>query len=161
MTDGKNQDSTKALTIRQCTIEDEDGAIVVCLKTGNSGDDGTMFYNDPKVLGYRYVSPYIHLSPDLAFVLADSKGNIYGYVLAALDSTSFYQRYVDKWLPKMKELYPVIPSDDDSSKRDWKVIEDFHNNDLQSMKLFDDYPSHLHIDLLPEAQGSSIDIEDE
>lgn len=103
-------DMTDALIIRQCTIEDEDAAIVVCLKTGNSGDDGTMFYNDPKVLGRRYVSPYIHLSPDLAFVLSDSQGNVYGYVLAALDSTSFYQRYINEWLPKMKQLYPVIPS---------------------------------------------------
>ena len=110
MADKESQHSTDALTIRPCTINDEEGAIIVCLKTGDSGNDGTIFYNDPKVLGYRYVSPYVHLSPDLAFVLTDSAGNVYGYVLAALDSNSFYQRYINEWLPKMKQLYPVIPS---------------------------------------------------
>jgi hypothetical protein len=38
------------------------------------------------------------------------------------------------------------------------VIEGFHNDNLQSFKLFDDYPSHLHIDLSPRAQGSLINL---
>ena len=66
-------------------------------------------YNDPKVLGYRYVSPYIYLSPELAFVLKDVDGQVCGYVLAALDSETFYKQYVDEWLPKMRQLYPTIP----------------------------------------------------
>jgi hypothetical protein len=110
MAEIENQNISDSFTIRQCTIDDEDGAIAVCLQTGNSGDDATLLFNDPKVLGYRYVSPYIHLSPELAFVLEDSKGNICGYVLAALHSDLFYKRYVNEWLPKMKLLYPIIPS---------------------------------------------------
>jgi hypothetical protein len=110
MSDTDNQHSSDSFTIRQCTVDDEDGAIAVCLQTGDAGNDATLLFDDPKLLGYRYVSPYIHLSPDLAFVLDDSKGNICGYVLAALHSDLFYKRYVDEWLPKMKNLYPTIPS---------------------------------------------------
>ena len=99
-----------SFSICQCTLDDEEGAVAVCLKTGDAGNDGTLFYNDPKVLGYRYASPYIHLSSELAFVLKDLEGNICGYVLAALNSGQFYKRYVNEWLPKMKELYPIIPS---------------------------------------------------
>ncbi|CAF0914700.1 unnamed protein product [Adineta ricciae] len=102
-------------------------------------------------LGYRFVSPYIHLSPDLSFVLKDSKEEVSGYVLAALDSELFYQRYVDEWLPKMKQIYVSIPLD--RVKRDWEVIQGFHSNNIESFKLFEGYPSHLHIDLLPKAQG--------
>jgi hypothetical protein len=36
------------------------------------------------------------------------------------------------------------------------VIEGFHNDNLQSFKLFDDYPSHLHIDLVARAQSSLV-----
>jgi hypothetical protein len=46
-------------------------------------------------------------------------------------------------------------------KDDWKVIEGFHNDTIQAMKLFDDYPSHLHIDLVPRAQGSLVHFENE
>ena len=110
MTAINNQSLSQFYNIRQCTIEDEESAIVVCLQTGDAGNDGTPFYNDPKVLGYQYVSPYIYLSPELAFVLEDSKGSVCGYVLGALHSDQFYKRYVDEWLPKMKQLYPTIPS---------------------------------------------------
>ncbi|CAF0780495.1 unnamed protein product [Adineta steineri] len=147
-----NQPPLESFTIQQCTAEDEDGAIAVCLKTGDSGNDASLLFNDPKVLGYRFVAPYIHLSPDLAFVLKDSEGNVCGYVLAALDSVSFYTQYVNEWLPKMKQLYPNIPSENERLKEDWEIIYGFHNDNLQSFKLFDDYPSHLHIDLLPIAQ---------
>jgi hypothetical protein len=149
----EDQSLSDSFHIRQCTLEDEDGAVEVCLKTGQAGEDATLFCNDPKVLGYRYVSPYIHLSPELAFVLKDSEENVCGYVLAALDSDLFYKRYVDEWLSKMKQIYPTIPSGEAKLKRDWEVIEGFHNNNLQSFKLFDGYPSHLHINLLSRAQG--------
>jgi hypothetical protein len=105
-----NQQILDSFNIHQCTTDDEDGAVAVCLQTGDAGNDGTLFFNDPKILGYRYVSPYIHLSPELAFVLKDSERNVCGYVLAALHSDLFYKRYVDEWLPKMKQLYPIIPS---------------------------------------------------
>jgi hypothetical protein len=110
MSGSDNPDISDSFGIHQCTIEDEEGAIVVCLQTGDSGNDGTLFFNDPKVLGHRYASSYIHLSPELAFVLKDLEGNVCGYVLAALHSDLFYERYVNEWLPKMKQLYPIIPS---------------------------------------------------
>ena len=40
--------------------------------------------------------------------------------------------------------------------RDWQIIQGFHTDHLQSFKLFDNYPSHLHIDLLPRAQSKSM-----
>ncbi|CAF3695743.1 unnamed protein product [Rotaria sordida] len=144
---------SESYNIRPCTIADEDDAITVCLKTGDAGNDASLLYDDPKLLGYRYVSPYIHLSPELAFVLEDSKENVCGYVLATLHNDIFCKRYVDEWLPKMKQLYPTIPSGEERGKKDWQIIRSFHNYNLQSLKIFDDYPSLLHIDLLPKAQG--------
>ena len=153
MTTRDRQPTSLIFNIRPCTTDDEGAAIAVCLQTGDSGNDGSLFYDDPNVLGYRYVSPYIHLSPELAYVLEDSDGNVCGYVLAALHSDQFYRRYVNEWLPKMKQLYPVLPSIETNSKRDWIVIQGFHDDNLQSFKQFLGYPSHLHIDLLPKAQG--------
>ncbi|CAF3225325.1 unnamed protein product [Rotaria sp. Silwood2] len=153
MTAINNESVSQSYNIRPCTIADEESAIAVCLKTGDAGNDASLLYDDPKLLGYRYVSPYIHLSPELAFVLEDSEGNVCGYVLATLHNDIFYKRYLKEWLPKMKQLYPTIPLDEERVKRDWQIVHNFHNDNLQSLKIFDDYPSLLHIDLLPKAQG--------
>ncbi|CAM2729170.1 unnamed protein product [Rotaria socialis] len=153
MTATNNQSILQSFNIRPCTIADEESAIDVCLKTGDAGNDATLLYDDPKLLGYRFVSPYIHLSPELAFILEDLEGNVCGYVLGTLHSDIFYQQYVNEWLSKVKQLYPKVPSDEESVKQDREVLRSFHNDNLQSFKLFDDYPSHLHIDLLPKAQG--------
>ncbi|CAF1233759.1 unnamed protein product [Rotaria sp. Silwood1] len=153
MTATNNKSISQSYNIRPCTIADEESAVAVCLKTGDAGNDATLFFDDPKLLGYRYVSPYIHLSPELAFVLEDSDGNVCGYVLATLNNDVFYKQYLEEWLPKMKQLYSSIPSVDEIEKRDWQIIQSFHNDNLESLKVFDDYPSLLHIDLLPKAQG--------
>lgn len=101
--------------IRRCTSEDELNVVAVTLQTGDAGNDATSHFKDPHLLGYRYASPYIHLAPELAFVLEDSDGHICGYVLAALHSDLFYKRYVDEWLPKMRQLYPTIPTGKNAS----------------------------------------------
>ena len=150
----ENHPPANAYTIRPCTLDDEQVALAVCLHTGDAGNDASGLYNDPHVLGHRYVSPYLHLSPELAFVLEDSDGLVCGYVLAALHSDTFYKRYVDEWLPKMRQLHSQIPSDDRTEKVDGDIITGFYNDRLESFRLFDGYPSHLHIDLLPNAQGS-------
>lgn len=115
--------SNGCFVIRPATVQDEDALYFVCLKTGNSGADGSAFYNDLRVLGRRYVEnflnvpdwktrwvgPYIHLEQDLAFVLEDDQG-VCGYVLGAFDSQQFYERYLNEWIPKMKQIYPSIPN---------------------------------------------------
>ena len=167
--DDNNRSSTESFTIRPCKLEDEAAARAVCLYTGDAGNDASAQYSDPNVLGYRYTSPYIHFSPELAFVLENSRGEICGYVLATLQSDVFYQWYVNEWLPKMWLLYPTIPigkservarqktvlfSALDETKKDRFIIEGFHKDQLDSFPLFEEYPSHLHIDLLSSAQGS-------
>ena len=110
MEGGESLQTSKSYRIRPCTREDDDDLLNVSLKTGDGGNDATSFFNDPKILGYRFVLSYVHLCPDLCFALEDSEGNVCGFVVAALNSTVFYEQYVNEWLPKMKQLYPIIPS---------------------------------------------------
>lgn len=53
----------------------------------------------------RYVGPYTTLSPELSFVVEDSEG-VCGYVLAALDSSQFYDGFLNDWLPTIIGKYP-------------------------------------------------------
>ncbi|XP_065187577.1 protein O-GlcNAcase-like [Sycon ciliatum] len=144
-------------TIRPYLPSDERALYDVCLRTGDSGKDGTHLYpNFPDLLGHRYVGPYTNLSVEFAYIVEDSDG-VCGYVLGALDSNFFYKRYRAEWVPAIIKKYSHIASRPDlteSEKTLWKDLvegEPFH-----PAELVDDYPSHLHIDLIPRAQGKGL-----
>ena len=63
----------------------------------------------------RFIGPYVVLSPELSFVLEDSRG-VCGYVLAALDSRGFYDKFTNDWLPQLVGKYPSPPSSSPSHK---------------------------------------------
>ena len=68
-------------TIRPYHPEDLDALYDICLKTGDTGEDATHLYDDPKLLGHLYAAPYAVLEPDLTFVLEDGAG-VCGYIWA-------------------------------------------------------------------------------
>jgi ribosomal protein S18 acetylase RimI-like enzyme len=122
------------------------------LKTGDSGQDATEQYSDPMVLGHLYVGPYMEIEPSLAFVLEDEAG-VCGYVLGAFDSESFYRRFASDWLPRICKPY-VLPAGDAAAwTQTEKVVYELFHPDIYYPDSFRPYPSHLHIDLLPRAQG--------
>ncbi len=142
-----------AFRLRHATPADQAGAYAVCLQTGDSGQDGTADYpEDPEALGRIYVGPYIHLEPDLAFVLEDDLG-VCGYVLAALDSERFYQRYREEWLPAVQGRHPAPAGDPAGWSPTQKLYYEYHHPDIYYPAALRAYPSHLHIDLVPRAQG--------
>jgi ribosomal protein S18 acetylase RimI-like enzyme len=122
----------------------------ICLETGDSGADATTLYDDPDLLGHVYAAPYAILEPDLCFVLTKDGAPV-GYVLGTRDSAVFRTRCELEWFPPLRERYPV-PDETDRS-RDAAMIRLVHKGHSAAQE-FPDYPAHLHIDLLPIAQGS-------
>ncbi len=125
----------------------------MCLKTGDHGRDGELFYReDPDALGRVYVGPYLAFELELSLVLED-RGGICGYALGALDSRRFYARYETEWRPRLCAGYPA-PNED---PRQWTRVDEayhaYHHPDYFCPEPYAAYPSHLHIDLLPRAQG--------
>ncbi len=138
--------------LRPATLADEAAMYDVCLKTGNSGDDGTHLFEDPDVLGSIFVGPYLHQEPDLAFVLEDAQG-VCGYLLGALDSRKFFAEYERSWLPPLKAKHPEPTGDPAQWTRTQKFYYEYYHPDFFTPEPYAQYPSHLHIDLLPRAQG--------
>jgi ribosomal protein S18 acetylase RimI-like enzyme len=121
----------------------------ICLLTGDSGADASALFSDEELLGHCYVAPYAVLEPDLCFVLLDG-GAPCGYILGARDSYAFHARCEQDWFPVLRTRYP-FPHDSDRSL-DADLIRHIH----AGMRFDPDlaaYPAHLHIDLLPVAQG--------
>lgn len=139
-------------TIRPCEPKDEKAVYEVCLKTGDGGNDATHLYSDPHALGHIFVGPYMRLEPDLAFVLEDHLG-VCGYVLGALDSARFYQAFLDQWLPALRLKYAAPAGDPTQWTATEKIYHQCHHPEIHYPESFHIFPSHIHIDLLPRAQG--------
>jgi ribosomal protein S18 acetylase RimI-like enzyme len=142
-------------TLRPARPEDRAAAYRVCLLTGDSGRDATNLHHDPDALGNVYVGAYLAFESDFAFVLEDA-GGVCGYTLGALDSRHFYQRYREEWLPPLRAQRPAPQGDRAKWTRDQQLWHLYHQPDIYLPEAEATYPSHLHIDLLPRAQGRGI-----
>ena len=138
--------------IRPYAPKDFHAVYEVCLQTGDAGSDATPLHTDPMALGNLYVGPYLTLEPDLAFVLEDDRG-VCGYVLGALDSMSFFDACLRDWMPELRRQHPDPAGDPADWSPTQQVYHEFHHPDLFWPEPYDQFPSHLHIDLIPRAQG--------
>jgi GNAT superfamily N-acetyltransferase len=139
--------------IRPAETGDESGAYYVCLKTGDNGQDGETYYtDDPDALGRIYVGPYLALEPELGLILEDPNG-ICGYAFGALDSRRFYSQYESVWRPMLCQQVPEPQGDPATWTRAQRVHHAYHHPDYFCPEPYDEFPSHLHVDLLPRAQG--------
>ncbi len=144
--------------IRRYEPGDLAAAYRICLKTGDSGEDASRLYGDPELLGHLYAGPYLVLEPELAFMLNDEgmlgdESGVCGYILGALDTGRYHRAYLERWLPALQARYPDPEGGPESWTPDERIRHLLHHPRLELPEAAHDYPSHLHIDLLPRAQG--------
>lgn len=139
-------------SIRPYRPADRAAFYAVCMATGRDGDDASELFRDPLLLGHRYVGPYLDLEPELAFALQDDVG-VCGYVLGAADTADFNERFQRNWLPRVTVGLPQPVGDPaDWNEEEWLMAE-LHAPTVILPVDGASYPAHLHIDLLPRAQG--------
>jgi len=141
----------RMVMIRPYGRGDDDALYDICLRTGADGDDATDLVSDPRLLGSVYVGPYLALAPGLAFVLADGE-HVLGYVLGALDTVEFEAACRRSWWPALRAQHPLAPPP--SGAVDAELVAHIHAPPTTPRAITSIYPSHLHIDLLPAAQGA-------
>jgi ribosomal protein S18 acetylase RimI-like enzyme len=139
--------------VRNFEEKDRSDLYHVCLATGDSGANAVHLYNHKDMLGEIYVGPYLTFQPDLSFTLIQD--GVAGYALAALDTTSFEDTLSKKWWPSILEKYNGR-SPENFNDREKNLFSYIQNPPLRPKKFVDQYPSHLHIDLLEKAQGRGI-----
>lgn len=138
--------------IRNYAPADEPACYEICLKTGDNGADGTHLFTDPRVLGHIFVGPYLEYDPELALVLEDNKG-VCGYCVGTLDTTKFYDRFLNEWLPALRPTHDKPTGNEADWTEDQKLHHYIHHPQAYFPEAFKPWPSHLHIDMLPRAQG--------
>lgn len=146
---------TRTLKIRKLTEgnpEEIARLYEICLHTGADGQDASGIFHDRKLLGELYVGAYARFHPELAFVLVDQDDTIQGYAVGVSDSIAFDNLLDRHWWPWLRARYPaasplvIHPKDAD-------LVNALHNWSGTDHAIAAQYPAHLHIDLLPSAQG--------
>lgn len=135
--------------IRLATPADTARLYDICVRTGDSGSDASARYLYPELLGDVFVGPYLRLEPELTYVV-DGPAGPEGYVLGALDTEQFNRRCDDEWWPEKRRQYAgaeVRADLNDEWLLRWIAMPP------PAPDFAADFPSHLHIDLLPSLQG--------
>lgn len=141
--------------LRQAEQADHPALEMVCLKTGDSGDDASAREDDPRLLGLIYAVPYQVHAPEFAFVV-DGPDGVCGYVLGVSDSADYYAWAEREWYPQVsKRLTDPGPDRAGWKGSDWARYE-LHHPSFVYPPVLHRYPAHGHIDLLPQVQGRGI-----
>jgi ribosomal protein S18 acetylase RimI-like enzyme len=126
----------------------------ICLLTGAAGGDATGLYSSDDLLPDLFLEPYVTFAPGWAWVVElDDPGagpRIQGYLVAVSDTRAFTSWWADTWTPWFATLYPR--PEQPYSEEERLVMRGYHPDEIEIAEV-DDYPAHLHVDLLPAAQG--------
>jgi len=144
-------------SIRPYRDSDLDDLYRICLLTGDAGQDATSMFDDPRILGDVWAAPYGLFEPSLAFV-AEDKAGVGGYIVGALDSRAFEGRLEADWWPALRDRYPAPPSElpPDQWTPDQRTAGFIHAPFPVPDELAQDYPSHLHVNLVPRLQSQGL-----
>lgn len=142
------------MDIRLATTADQERLYEICVLTGDSGKDATGIFQEPDLLGDIWVGPYLQLSPEHCFVLQSDEGIPLGYCIATLDTEAFETVAAATWWPQKQLRYkkPDI-TERESWSRDERLAHLIHQPLQSPTEFLAEFPSHAHINLVPDLQG--------
>lgn len=141
--------------IRPYRPADRDGVMHVCVRTAAGGGDATGVYSDDTLMPEVFALPYVAYAPELAFVVDDGAGRVVGYIIGVADTRAFVEWWKREWAPDFRLRHPApgAPTGRNPAFTEQQLLAAGYDPDRMLIAEVDDYPAHLHIDLLPELQG--------
>ena len=141
--------------IRPYRPSDRDGVIDVCVRTAAGGGDARGVYSDDSLMPEVFALPYVEYAPELAFVVDDGDGRVLGYVIGVADTRAFVEWWKREWTPGFRARHPSpgTPTGRNPAFTEEQLLAAGTDPDRMLIAEVDEYPAHLHIDLLPELQG--------
>lgn len=136
--------------IRPFRPGDEPALAEICLRTADAGGDATGVFADDDLWAEVFVLPYVARHPDLAFVVESDEGHPAGYIVGTPDTRAFEDWFAAQWWPRFAQRWPLPETE--VTRQDGTLTYAYGRR-AGTEPYGDDYPAHLHIDLLPELQG--------
>jgi ribosomal protein S18 acetylase RimI-like enzyme len=139
----------RGLVVRHAVEADRDALYDICVRTGDAGGDARHLVTRHRLYGHLWAGQYLTFATTFSLV-ADHDGEVVGYVLGAPDTGAFEAALRLDWWPQLQRMHP-LPGD--GTPTDIELIGRLHQPDRTDERITAKYPSHLHINLLPSAQG--------
>jgi ribosomal protein S18 acetylase RimI-like enzyme len=144
------------VTIRPYQADDRAVVRRICYRTGYMGDPPAWFWRDTESFCDLFCSYYTDEEPESSFVV-ESEGRIVGYLLGCVDS----QKVRDPARILLHHaVFRLCLIRTGTAGHLWRTMTDVlrdmvvGGNRLPLPLRDDRWPSHLHVDLLPEARGT-------
>lgn len=122
---------------------DENSVAAICAATAKAGEPQPANTVDPELVTLVYARPYLVIEPATSRVLVDGD-RLLGYVVGAVDSRAFYRRVAADWSP---HHLPRPPGADP------ELVHLLTHPMTALPSGTADFPSHLHVNLMPAARG--------
>jgi len=143
--------------IRDYQISDLPYLYDICLKTGNSGEDATPLFHDPFMIGQYYAAPYAIFDPRCVLVIEGAANGVVrplGYMLGTIDTQAYNSWFDREWRPAAAAMYPAsLPASRIEETEFSERIRRLFHTPFPEIPWLNEYPGHIHIDLLPSIQG--------
>lgn len=136
------------MSIRGYEPRDLEDLVEVCVRTADVGGDATGMLDDDWLWAEIYLLPYLERHPELAFVAQNDDGRAVGYVIGTDDTDAFDAWFAETWWPPRRAAYAGS-----ANPRQRDLVASADARAAGQWAHASAYPAHLHIDLLPEAQG--------
>ena len=140
------------LVVRPFRPADRDAVYDVCVRTADDGGDARGQLSTDDLPGDVFAGPYLALEPELCFVVDDGSRAV-GYVLGTADTARWAAAHAVRWLPAVAHRYPLV---EPATTREEQWVGLLHHPEDLVHPGLADHPAHLHIDLLPQAQGQGV-----
>lgn len=134
--------------MRRVTADDADALAAICLATGADGLDAAGIYGDDRLLADVYALPYLYGPGRFGLVWDDGNGAT-GYVLGTDDTAAFQEWFSDLW-------WPSLAARTARTDADANLLASVGEPGCGLIDRLDEFPAHLHIDLLPVVQRRGI-----
>lgn len=147
-----------AVEIRPCRYSDENDILTVCYRTGFMGEDlfGRNRFDDIRLFGYLFCLYYLWYQPENGFVAEDTdKKAAVGYILGTCNTRKQERDFVLKMgrhIISRTLSYTLWKHPEAISSIMYNIMHGSKRHSVEG--LYEEYPAHLHINLLPEYQGT-------
>jgi ribosomal protein S18 acetylase RimI-like enzyme len=141
------------MIIRHAHLSDLPYVYEICHRTGFEGGDASQQVSDRLIIGQYFAAPYVVRDPAWCWIAADEHGPA-GYLVATPDSRAFGAWMDSDWLPAVQGIYATEAEPSCSDFELW--LRAVIHKQVEVPDFVDKYPAHLHIDILPRAQGQGL-----
>ncbi|KZK79936.1 Acetyltransferase (GNAT) family protein [Pseudovibrio sp. Ad13] len=142
--------------IRRAGHDDLEALYRISVQTGHLGNDASHLYDDYRMMGHIYSAPYLKYSPQLSYVI-ERDNQVVGYCVGTINTVKFEATLETQWWPSLRRKYP---KPEEGARSTWTADERryqmIHFPEKTPEQISIRFPSHLHMNLLPVAQGQGI-----